>query len=191
MELQPPDKFACFMFYALALQGMPPHLADGLDHWYESGFCTCRDDVENGRLAGAYSRLVGGDRLREEYYKELGVPCKRRGPAPSNICSFGDIWYAWLHGSLGTFIVKDGIEFNKDIPSTTESRSICLPEFIAYRMGDESRPSVWRLNHYLRLTSETDTTLDMDEYDGMKEALVEYGFDAKIHAKTKILWAEF
>lgn len=114
---------------------MPPHPADGLDLWYEFGFCTCRDEFEESGLAAEYAILVGGDRLREQYEKELDVPCERRRPEPS-ICSFGEFWYAWLHGSLGALMPKHGMEFRKETSSTAESRSTCFPEFLSYRMGD-------------------------------------------------------
>lgn len=80
-DLQPPEKAVCFWFYAQALQATPPNPADGFDLWYGFGFCTCRNGFEENGLASAYSVLFGGDRLRGEYDKELGVPYERRGPS--------------------------------------------------------------------------------------------------------------
>lgn len=86
---------------------------------------------------------------------------------------------------------KHGVIAKEGSPSATGSPSTLLLGFLRYRKGDESRPPIWRLNHYLRLTSETGTSaVDVDEWYGMKEALVEYGFDAGMSTKTKMLWAD-
>lgn len=129
--------------------------------------------------------------LEEIYHKGLGVPYERRGPEPST-CSFSEFWHAWLDGNLGALMDKHDMTVDEGDPFTTDSRSTPLSASLRYRKGDGPRPSIWRLNHYLRLTSEAGTsTLDVDQYHGMKEALIEYGFDARMNAKTKILWTEF
>lgn len=176
-ELRPFAKQYCFFFLAMLLDSKtPPPIMPHLDLWFDFGFVICSTEWEENDLGNSYQRLLLGNKIPQDYLKSMGggftVP-----DIPS--CTFEEFWRAWEEGSL--------MELFEKYKVLQAERWPALGEFLAFEGESPSRPSVWRLRHFLAIDNGNVLTARSD----IAAAAVEYGFDPRLDVGTMLELRKF
>ncbi|KAK0666022.1 hypothetical protein QBC41DRAFT_157052 [Cercophora samala] len=177
-----------YLFYAFTLNLSRPNPNwSNLDLWYDFGYCTCTSEWEENLLCNDYVRLLGGShKARRDRHISLGIPDIQTSRMPiTEPCTFSDFWRAWESRSLPQLFAKQNVApFSQTWTSTRITDN--LRRFLAWP-ADQPRPSVWRLMHFLAL----DDNVNLREFPEVQAAAREYGFTAKLNARTKLELSSF
>ena len=120
-DLQPEAKQQGLIFYYVLRNGYHPR--PGMPTWISLGFCTCRDEESEGRLAFVYRQLIGR-------------------------CSFQDFWRAMDSSTMPNLLARYGMDqttktyrhFDTLMVRTSPCPSVWSLKAFCY--GDESNPNL-------------------------------------------------
>lgn len=150
-ELKPDAKVHCYHMLAMVLNMRYPHPND--ENWYRFGFCTCRGEGAESRLAGLYLELlVGeGDKLFDDVptaHPNLPLQAlqERHNFQPA---TFTEFWQAYQSGTLIQLMDSKLLlrkDFRSDFPFLEAFLSI--PPAV---VGGPPYPSVWKLKQFVAI----------------------------------------
>jgi hypothetical protein len=130
-------------------------------------------------LGGLYSTLLGGDKYFIDRSKSLGNEYRGlKYLLPKAKATFEEFWRAYESGKPIQLIDRYNLQGER-----LQFRH--LEQFLAVCPVD-SRPSVWRLAHFLAFEI-TDTNLPVPVLAGAKH----YGFSSELNARIKITLRSF